>query len=223
MTPIDQPVLDASPRLLAVQESAVAKLAYALEQPGAGAVLCGPPGTGKSLVLESVRRLLEAGGQRCRVVVWQSLRESRLDEWPDVLLVDSVHDAAEGELAAVIGRCWATQPRARIVLAGSGRLVTLVARDPHVERRLGLRAVLTPCSRAETRRLVAEILTVGLPTAEATASDIADTIHEITGGVPAEVDRLARLALVVATDPAAIALSPAVIERMHGRLALTAA
>lgn len=211
-------------RLLAVQEAAVAKLAYVAEQPGAAGVLCGPPGTGKSLVLEAVGRRLESTGLSCRLVSWQSLRESPLDEWPDVLLVDSVDDAKEGELAAVMSRCWAARPQARIVLAGTGRLLTLASRDPRLERHVGLRAVLTPCSRAETRRLVATILAEGSQTEPAvTAMAVADTIHEITGGIPADIDRLAGLAALVAADRSAATLSPEVIERIHGRLAVTAA
>lgn len=211
-------------RLFAVQEAAVAKLAYVAEQPGAAAVLCGPPGTGKSLVLEAVGRRLESTGLSCRLVRWQSVRESPPDDRPDVLLVDSVDDAGEGELAAVMSRCWGGQPQTRIVLAGAGRLLTLVSRDTRLERHVGLRAVLTPCSRAETRRLVASVLAGG-PQAEPSvnATAVADTIHEITGGIPADIDRLAGLASLVAADRSATTLSPEVIERIHGRLALTAA
>jgi DNA polymerase III delta prime subunit len=212
-------------RLLAVQEAAVAKLAYVAEQPGAAAVLCGPPGTGKSLVLEAVGRMLETAGHSCCLVSWQSLRESPCGNWPDVLLVDSVDDAAEGELAAVLSRCWAAHPQTRIVLAGSGRLLTLVSRDTRLERHIGLRAVLTPCSRAETRHMVANIVAEGPHQTElsVTAAAVADTIHEITGGIPADIDRLAGLAAVVAADRSATTLTPEVIERVHRRLAVTAA
>lgn len=214
-----------SRRLLAVQEAAVAKLAYAAEQPAAAAVLCGPPGTGKSLVVETVARILAVAGHACRIVTWQALRESPPREWPDVLLIDAVDDAAEGELATVMSRCWASKPEMRIILAGSGRLLTLVSRDTRLERHLGLRAVLTPCSRGETRQLVADMLTPRNNEAELSAVTlaVADTIHEITGGIAADVTRLAGLAAVVAADRSGPPLTPAVIERVHGRLAVTAA
>lgn len=212
-------------RLLAVQEAAVAKLAFAAEQPAAAAVLCGPPGSGKSLVVEAVKTTLEGAGHTCRIVPWQTLRESPPGAAADVLLVDAVDDAAEGELAAVMTRCWASNPKMRIILAGSGRLLTLVSRDTRLERHLGLRAVLTPCSRGETRRLVADILAPGNDETELSAGmwAVADTIHEITGGIPADVVRLTGLAAVVAADRSAAPLAPAVIERVHGRLAVTAA
>lgn len=212
-------------QLLAVQEAAVAKLAYVAEQPGAAAVLCGPPGTGKSLVLEAAARMLESAGHACRIVSWRSWREAALGDCPDVLLVDAVDDAADGELAAMLDRCWAANPQARIILAGAGRLLTLMVRDARLERRIRLRAVLTPCSRAETQRLVADRLATGHDqgSGSTTAAAVADTIHEITGGIPADIERLASLAALVAADRSATRLTPEVIERVHGRLAVTAA
>jgi hypothetical protein len=56
-----------------------------------------------------------------------------------------------------------------------------------------------------------------------TAAAVADTIHEITGGIPADIDWLAGLAAVVAADRSATTLTPEVIERVHRRLAVTAA
>ena len=221
----DQAPLHSPRRLLAVQEAAVAKLAYVAERPGAAAVLCGPPGTGKSFVLAAVARMLEAAGHSCLLIPWPALREAPPRKWPDVLLVDSVDDAGEGELAAVIGRCWSTNPQTRIVLAGAGRLLTLVSRDTRLERHIGLRAVLTPCARVETRRLVADILAQGSGQAEvsATTDAVADTIHEITGGIPADIERLAGLATVLAADRSATQLTPALIQQIHARLAVTAA
>jgi energy-coupling factor transporter ATP-binding protein EcfA2 len=212
-------------QLLAVQEAAVAKLAYVAEQPGAAAVLCGPPGSGKSLVLEAAARTLESVGHACRIVSWRSLREAALGDCPDVLLVDAVDDAADGELAAMLDGCWAANPQARIILAGAGRLLTLMARDARLERRIRLRAVLTPCSRAETQRLVADRLATGHDqgSGSTTAAAVADTIHEITGGIPADIERLASLAALVAADRSTTRLSPEVIERVHARLAVTAA
>lgn len=214
-----------SRQLLAAQEAAVAKLAYVAEQPGAAAVLCGPPGTGKSLVLQAAARMLESAGHACRIVSWRSLREAAPGDCPDVLLVDAVDDAAAGELAAVLDRCWAINPQSRIILAGAGRMLTLIARDARLERRMGLRAVLTPCSRVETQRLVADRLATGHDQASGamTAAAVAETIHEITGGIPADIERLASLAALVAADRSTSRLTPELIERVHGRLAVTAA
>lgn len=221
----DAHVSPAPRRLLAAQAAAVAKLAYVAEQPGAAAVLCGPPGTGKSLVLEAAARTLESAGHACRIVSWRSLREAAFGDCPDVLLVDTVDDAADGELAAVLDRCWAANPQARIVLAGAGRLLTLIARDARLERRMGLRAVLTPCSRAETQRLVADRLAPAHDqgSGSTTAAAVADAIHEIAAGIPADIERLAGLAALVAADRSTTTLTPEVIERVHGRLAVTAA
>ncbi len=212
-------------QLLAVQEAAVAKLAYVAEQPGAAAVLCGPPGSGKSLVLEAAARTLESAGRACRIVSWRSLREAALGDCPDVLLVDAVDDAADGELATLLNHCWAANPQTRIILAGAGRLLTLIARDARLERCMGLRAVLTPCSRGETQRLVADRLATSQdPGGEVTTvAAVADTIHEITGGIPADVERLASLAALIAADRSTTRLTPEVIERVHGRLMVTAA
>lgn len=221
----DAPAPHRARRLFATQEAAVAKIAYVAEQPAMAAVLCGPPGTGKSLVLATVARMLEAAGHSCGVVSWRSLQDTPLGDCPDVLLVDAVDDATNGELAAVLERCWTVNPQSRIIVAGAGRLLTLIARDARLERRIGLRAVLTPCTRTETRRMVADILAPGEDQADgsALAAAAADTVHEITGGIPADIERLASLAALMVADRSTATLTPEVIERVHGRLAVTAA
>ena len=50
----------ASQRLTLAQQAAAARVAYCLERPGAVALLCGPAGVGKTLVLETIARSRQA-------------------------------------------------------------------------------------------------------------------------------------------------------------------
>lgn len=210
------------PPLLPLQERAVARLVYAIEQPGTLAVLCGPPGTGKSLVLEAAARAAQAAGRSCAVVSWHDAEALTPDAWPEGLLLDDADAADEGTLAAFIGKCRSAHPRTSVIVAGSGRLLTLIARDRRLERAVRFRAILGPCSRGETRALATRVLRSGMP-AEAPAMEVVDAIHEIGGGIPSDVVHLAELAALVAADDRSHPLTADAIERIHARLAVTAA
>lgn len=211
------------PQLLPVQEAAVAKLIYATERPGAVAVLCGPPGVGKTLVLDAMARAAEAVGHSCRIVSVTDGVTLRAGGWPRVLLVDDCDDADAETLAALLFETGAEARTSSVILSGSGRLLTLISRDSRLENAVRLRAVLTPSSRSETCRLVTAVLGTRMPSDPALASSVGDAIHEISGGIPASVVRLAELAAVVAVADGAAPLTSDTIERIHARLAVTAA
>ncbi|MFM8634520.1 MAG: hypothetical protein ACKOEX_06885 [Planctomycetia bacterium] len=206
-----------------VQRAAVAKLLYVTERPGALAVLCGPTGTGTTSVLDAVARACEAAGRTSRVISALDEGESQPERPLDVLLIDDADRIGDGRLAARVAHWWGPRKEASLVLAGTGRLLTLISREPRLERLVQLRAILAPFSRAETRQLVASITGASLPTDQAAADSVSDTIHEVTGGIPAAVTRLAELAGVVGGIHPDRPLSPDDIELVHRRLAVTAA
>lgn len=209
----------ATTRLTDGQQAALARLGCVLERPGSLAVICGPAGTGVTMLL----RQLEAAvaGTRsvaCRTLIeWESVDPAR---WPDIVIADDVHEAADGAIGRLLARVRAGHPGAGVVLAGRGRVFTLLARDLAVESQVSLRAVLHPFTAAETAALLAAAAPVGVP---ADALDpVALTIHEIAGGVPAAALRLAELALLVASSRGG-PLEPADVEVIHRRVSLTAA
>lgn len=205
------------------QRAALARITCGSEQPGSLALLCGPPGTGKSSVLA---RLAAGAARRNR-----SCAVRRLTDWideradgeavPDLVIADDAHDGDAETIGRLLASCRSRRPAAAVVLAGEGRLLTLVSRDQRIEQGIGLRATLHPFSVAETRRLLEPLL----PGLVATPSfdDVARTIHEIAAGIPRAALKLAELAAIVAGSRADGSLGAADVERIHRRLSLQAA
>lgn len=217
MTPTELPV-----PLVESREAAAARLAYAVQRPGSLAVLCGPPGTGISTVLSLLTT--KAHGASCQPVL-RSLREWHDDAvdapLPDIVLADDAHACDGTMIHRLLDRCRRRRPAARLVLAGHGRLLSLIARDANLERTVLLRAVLRPFSLAETRRVLATLLS---RPAEAHVDDaVAHAIHELAAGIPATVARLAELAGVIAASRPDGGVSARDIEAIHRRLCLRAA
>jgi energy-coupling factor transporter ATP-binding protein EcfA2 len=201
--------------LLEPQRVALAKIGYCLEGGDGVALLCGPSGVGKSTVLAHLVAELNRQGRSAAV--------QTVTAWLDpatpltgVVAADDAHLATEAELAAVLARCRSQRPAAMLVLAGEGRLLTLVGRNPGLTRAVRIRAALLPGSLAETQALVAGDSD---PQRAARFSDAAvTTIHEIAGGTPADIVRLANLADVVAASRPDRPLTVADIEAIHRRL-----
>jgi type II secretory pathway predicted ATPase ExeA len=207
-------------RLTDGQRAALARLGCVLERPGSLAVVCGPAGTGVTMLLRQLEAAVTTTRTvACRTLVeWESVDPAR---WPDVVIADDVHEAADGAIGRLLARVRAGHSGAGVVLAGRGRVFTLLARDRAVESQVSLRAVLHPFTAAETAALLAAAAApVGVP-AEV-LDPVALTIHEIAGGVPAAALRLAEMALLVASSRGG-PLEPADVEVIHRRVSLTAA
>ena len=214
---------DAAAPLTDTQRAAVAKLACACEHSGGVALLCGPPGAGKTTVLA---HLVAAAAERKQsselrpILAWLEAA----GPLPDLVCADAAHETDEAALVRLVDRCRSRQPAASVVLAGEGRLLTLVSRDPRLERAVSLRATLRPFSPDETRRLLdARLFTAACPPATDSRDDVARTIHEIAAGIPAAIVRLTDLARVVAEARPGGELTVDDIEAIHRRLTLQAA
>lgn len=216
--------------LTASQAAAAAKIRYALEQPGGLAVLCGPAGVGKTTVLGHVADEVAAGQKT--VCVTRPTVDDDLDpaadqnSWrrsemvPHVLLCDDAHHCTAAGLVALVDRWRGRHPRMGVVLAGEGRLLSLLAADGRLARAVGLRAVMHPFTVAETSCLLRSRL-AGVAAADR-LDDVVRVIHEITAGSPGAALRLADMAVVVAAGKDG-GLAPAMVETVHRRLCLEAA
>lgn len=191
----------------------LAKVACGVED-GTGAVLlCGPPGVGKTTLLQHLAADIQLTGRSCGlqdIAGW--LAEDAL---PDVVLADDAHGTREADLAQLVARCRDRSPTAALVLAGQGRLLTLVARDRRVEQAIRLRATLLPGSLADTTALFTQDGGPQFDEASIRA------VHEVAAGIPAHVVRLRELAALVAADEAPITTDE--VEAIHARLAPIAA
>ncbi|MBM4010062.1 MAG: hypothetical protein FJ286_01590 [Planctomycetes bacterium] len=203
--------------LTPAQQAAAAKVACGASRAGTITLLCGPRGVGKSLVLEAVAAGLARGGRSTAIGRPTAGTDPAGDRSPraDVVLVDDAHLAAGPVLADLLDRC---RCGSAVVLAGQGRLLTLVARDSRIEEAVALRAVIRPCTAAESAAIIRRTARSARFDDPATA-----TIHEIAAAIPAAIRRLVELADVVAESRAGRQITAADVEAIHRRLSPLAA
>lgn len=229
------------------QQAAAARLLYAVRQQKGFAVLCGPGGTGVSTVLDHVANELESAGlSAIRVsgrnlvadqladlrsvrtnqsadwaISFAGLREGKAGSAAPVLLVDDGHGCEASQLAEFVATIQASLPSAAIVLAGRGRLLTLLAREQELQEQVLLRAVLPPWALPETAAFVRERFAA----ARVPVSDDAllTTMHEIAAGIPQAIVRLVETAVLIAKAHPDHLLRRVDVEQMHDRLSLAAA
>jgi energy-coupling factor transporter ATP-binding protein EcfA2 len=202
--------------LTQIQLGALAKLTCGVEGRSGIVLLCGPSGVGKTTVLEHLATDLQAEDPACTVRGVDEWLTS--EEFPSVVIADDAHTASEGDLSRLAARCRARRPAAPLVLAGQSRLLTLIARDRRLDQATRLTAALLPGCLDDTASL-ARRHAGGLEGDEPTIV----AIHEIAGGVPAEIVRLLELAAVVTEADRDGRLSPSLIETIHRRLSPRAA
>ena len=205
--------------LTAPQAAAIAKVACSIGAAAGVAVLCGPAGVGKTTVLQQLApdpRVAHDELPIRDVVAWLATT----GDLPSIVLVDDAHLASDHDLVQLLIRANARRPAASVVLAGQGRLLTLVARDRRIEQAVRIRAALLPGSLVDTAALVPAITPADGPRF-AEAAIVA--IHEIAGGVPGDVVRLAELAGLVGAELADGPITADDIEAVHRRLAPQAA
>jgi len=214
--------IEPAPSLTLTQQSAVARLAYAIESPGAVALLCGPRGVGKTLVLTHVAASRSRAGLAALCCTARDGVPPPADAAEGIVFVDDAHLVEAGELAAMVGTWRRRSPTGGLVLAGEGRLLTLVARDERLEQAVALRAVLGPFTLAESAAALTPLLAAAVHGPDDQMA-LVRTIHEIAGGIPAEVARLASFVRDVAAAAPGGRLTPNDVEAVHRRLSPRAA
>jgi hypothetical protein len=214
--------VEPAPSLTLTQQSAVARLAYAIESPGAVALLCGPRGVGKTLVLTHVAASRSRAGLAALCCTARDGVPPPADAPEGIVFVDDAHLVEAGELAAMVSTWRRRSPTGGLVLAGEGRLLTLVARDERLEQAVALRAVLGPFTLAESTAALAPLLAAAVHVPDDQMA-LVRTIHEIAGGIPAEVARLASFVRDVAAAAPGGRLTPNDVEAVHRRLSPRAA
>ncbi|MFM8414484.1 MAG: hypothetical protein ACKOCX_07140 [Planctomycetota bacterium] len=201
------------------QSAALAKLACGVTGGEGLALLCGPPGVGKTTVLERLAADLRALGRLVASADVAGLLEPSASP-ADIVIADDAHLADAADLGRLLARCRTAWSGAVLVLAGEGRLLTLLARDPRLSQATRIRAILLPGSLADTAALLERRAVAGGMRLDERAVAI---LHEIAGGTPAGVMRLAELADVVASSRPDGQATAADIEAIHRRLAPQAA
>jgi type II secretory pathway predicted ATPase ExeA len=206
------------PPLTQPQLGALAKIACGVETASGITLLCGPSGVGKTTILEHFAA--DRSGKDVPTCAIRDVAEwlGTEDDLPDVVIADDAHMASEADLVHLLARCRARRPAASLVLAGQGRLLTLVARERRLKQATVLTATILPGRLDDTAAVVKH---------HAMSPLVHETtlvaIHEIAAGVPGDVKRLLDLADVVAGSNRERSLSPDTIEAIHRRLSPCAA
>lgn len=215
----------ADTRLTPAQRAAVAKIACGIAQPGGVAVLCGPQGVGKTTVLAHLTadpRLHPLSIESLDMEAWEAAVAGGRRDFPDIVIADEAHLASDDGIARLLAATRGRRPAASLVLAGEGRLLTLVSRDSRVEQAIRLRASLRPCTLSESRDLLTAVsVDAAMDWSMSDAAVLA--IHEIAAGIPAAMRRLAELAAVLAAAKPERDVTADDIELIHRRLAPLAA
>ncbi len=212
------------------QQAALARLLHAVGQAGGLAVLCGPGGAGVSTVLGRLAAEVDAsGGTVVRLSATEfdrgaaplpAIRAGAAVASVVTILLDDAHRAADGQLGVFVRRVRDELPAASMVLAGQGRLLTLLAREGDLGGRAPLRATVRPWSAAETEAVVTASLEAAGVAYEAL---VPATIHEIAAGIPRGIFQLLETALLVTAVQPARQLQAGDLEQMHESLSLAAA
>jgi type II secretory pathway predicted ATPase ExeA len=192
------------------QQTSLARLRDVLRRGGL-AVLCGPSGTGKTMLVTRLAAEVNAtpgwavhGPCGVRTLRQQAAgRAAALRPAGSRVLtiVDDAHKTDDGaELAEVVEAGLVQQAHAAVVLVGEGRLLTLLARQPDLEQRVDLRAPLKPWGLQDTRQLTNRLLPGfgGMPDADS----LCLRIHELAAGIPRQLMRLIEtVAMVRSAEP----------------------
>ena len=164
-------------------------LVYLAEQLGAP-----PADPAKHTVEESLRRLEFA------------FQENHRRDQHAVLVVDEAHLLEDSGLLETLrlllnlqadSQSAFTQPPFTLLLLGQTSLLSAMQRHATLDERLDMKMLLQPFAAEETAAYINHRLQAAGATREIFAPDALQAAHQLTGGIPRQLNRLCDLALVV--------------------------
>ena len=130
--------------------------------------------------------------------------ESRLAHFTEagrhpVIILDEAHLIEDQKVFRTIQLLlnYRTDYSFSFLLAGQPSVLSRVSRLTELEERIGVKSLIQPFSRDETSEYVAHRLNVSGITDSPFNDSALDEIHELSGGVPRRINRIADLSLLV--------------------------
>jgi general secretion pathway protein A len=133
--------------------------------------------------------------------IQNALAENAADDRHAVVVVDEAHlidsTAMLETLRMLMNFGAGERPGLTLILCGHPSILPLLDRNPHLEERLGVKCLLRPLSLTETAEYTQHRLRVAGGSDPIVAADALPTLHELTRGIPRQINRLCDLALLV--------------------------
>ncbi|MES1213424.1 MAG: AAA family ATPase [Singulisphaera sp.] len=193
------------------QMSAADLLEYLAAELGAAA----PPAATAGSTEGSVRR------------IQTRLTEIAAQDRHAVLAIDEAHLIEAGRafeaLRLLLNFEAAAGPPMTLLLVGQSNLVPMLARMPQLEERLAVKCLVRPLSVEETMSYVQHRLAVAGADRTIFEPEAMEALHQITHGVPRQINRLCDLALLVGFAEEHRSIGPAQIEAVSHDLMAVAA
>jgi type II secretory pathway predicted ATPase ExeA len=158
-----------------------------------------------------------------RVALWRQvtdrLREHRYQQLSTVILLDDA-DGGSGQVLAQVLRLLQADP------STAARLTIVLASDPRRQERLGerlldltdLRIELEPWTPDETAQYLQSSISKAGGASPLFEAPAAARLHDLTGGVPRRVNRLAELSMLAGAGRRVPSINEDVVESVHNEL-----
>ena len=236
-------------------EEALARLSYVVDEGRQGAVVLGPPGVGKSLLVEVFARRTrrpnrEVAIARCPALggrelffelaqefglgpersateadLWRLLRDhvvaNRLQEGQTIIVVDQAHLLTENasHLRALhLLYHLDSDPAARLAVVLIGRPDLIRNARSEVIEWVDLGVAIEPLTDSQTAQYVTHLTKWAGRNEPAFSQDAVAKIHDLTGGVPRQINRVCNLALLAAASEELTQVTGTVVGSVYQEL-----
>lgn len=110
-----------------------------------------------------------------------------------------------------------------VLLAGQPSLLSRINRLTELEERIGVRSLIQPLSREETAEYIGHRLAVAGLAQSVFEPAAVDEIHDLSGGVPRRINRIADLTLLVGYADGLTTLTDSQVDSVADEIGLTVA
>jgi general secretion pathway protein A len=237
------------------QEEALARLMYVVDECRQGALVLGPAGIGKTLLLEVFARRTrrpnrEVAIARCPALggremffdlaqefglapdstateadLWRRLRDhvagNRLQNCQTVIVVDQAQLLTENpsQLRALhMLYCLDSHPAARLTVVIAGRPELMRNARPEVIEWVDLGVSLDPFTATQTAEYIKHLTSWSGRTEPIFTEAAISKIHELSGGIPRQINRVCDLGLLAAATEESADVNELVIESVYKEL-----